>query len=62
MTVRDIIAEGLVIQGERNKKVIDDKVYEMLELVGLVRDMRPGILTSFPVDSVNVLVWPDPSS
>jgi len=38
MTIRDIIAEGLVIQGERNKKVIDQKVYEMLELVGLVRE------------------------
>ena len=38
MTVRDIIAEGLVIQGERDKKVIDEKVYEMLELVGLVRE------------------------
>ncbi len=38
MTVREIIAEGLIIQGERNKKVIDDKVYEMLELVGLVRE------------------------
>ncbi len=38
MTVREIIAEGLVIQGERNKEVIDKKVYEMLELVGLVRD------------------------
>ncbi len=38
MTVHDIIAEGLVIQGERNKKVIDEKVYEMLELVGLVRE------------------------
>ncbi len=36
MTVREIIAEGLIIQGERNKKVIDEKVYEMLELVGLV--------------------------
>ena len=36
MTVREIISEGLVIQGERNKKVIDEKVYEMLELVGLV--------------------------
>ena len=35
MTVRDIIAEGLVIQGERNKQAIDDKVNEMLELVGL---------------------------
>jgi oligopeptide transport system ATP-binding protein len=38
MTVRDIIAEGLVIQGERDKEVIDQKVYEMLELVGLVRE------------------------
>lgn len=36
MTVREIIAEGLIIQGERNQKVIDEKVYEMLELVGLV--------------------------
>lgn len=36
MTVREIIAEGLVIRGERNQKVIDQKVYEMLELVGLV--------------------------
>ena len=38
MTVREIIAEGLVIQGERDKKIIDEKVYEMLELVGLVRE------------------------
>lgn len=38
MTVREIISEGLVIQGERDKNVIDDKVYEMLELVGLVRE------------------------
>ena len=38
MTVRDIIAEGLVIQGEKDKKVIEEKVYEMLELVGLVRE------------------------
>ncbi len=38
MTVRDIIAEGLIIRGERNKKVIDQKVYEMLEMVGLVRE------------------------
>ena len=36
MTVREIISEGLVIQGEKDKKVIDQKVYEMLELVGLV--------------------------
>lgn len=38
MTVKEIIAEGLVIRGERNQKVIDEKVYEMLELVGLVRE------------------------
>ncbi len=38
MTVRDIIAEGLVIQGVHNKETIDEKVYEMLELVGLVRE------------------------
>lgn len=36
MTVREIIAEGLVIQGERDQKVIDQKVFEMLDLVGLV--------------------------
>ncbi len=38
MTVREIISEGLIIQGERNKEVINKKVYEMLELVGLVRE------------------------
>ena len=38
MTVKEIISEGLVIRGERNQKVIDEKVYEMLELVGLVRE------------------------
>lgn len=38
MTVREIIAEGLKILGEKNEKVIDEKVYEMLELVGLVRE------------------------
>ncbi len=36
MTVRDIIAEGLVIRGVRNKKYIDEMVYKMLDLVGLV--------------------------
>ena len=36
MTVREIIAEGLVIQGERDKEVINKKVCDMLELVGLV--------------------------
>ena len=38
MTVKEIIAEGLVIQGERDKEYINQRVYEMLELVGLVRE------------------------
>lgn len=38
MTVRDIIAEGLVINGEKDKKVIDEKVFKILELVGLVKE------------------------
>lgn len=38
MTVREIIAEGLIIQGERNKKVIDKAVAEVLEMVGLVSE------------------------
>lgn len=38
MTVKEIIAEGLVIQGERDKEYINRRVYEMLELVGLVRE------------------------
>ncbi|MGN0818598.1 MAG: ATP-binding cassette domain-containing protein [Candidatus Coproplasma sp.] len=36
MTVRDIIAEGLIIRGVRDKKFIDEQVYKMLDLVGLV--------------------------
>ncbi|MGM9608890.1 MAG: ATP-binding cassette domain-containing protein [Eubacteriales bacterium] len=36
MTVRDIIAEGLVIQGVKDKEYIDKKVFEVLETVGLV--------------------------
>ena len=38
MTVRDIIAEGLVIKGIKDKEYIDEKVYQMLETVGLVRE------------------------
>ena len=38
MTVREIIAEGLIIRGVKDKKYIDEKVNEMLELVGLVRE------------------------
>ena len=38
MTVRDIIAEGLIINGIRDEKYITEKVYEILETVGLVRE------------------------
>ena len=38
MTVKEIIAEGLRIQGERDEKIIEEKVYEILETVGLVRE------------------------
>ena len=36
MTVRDIIAEGLVIRGIKDKNYIDEQVYKMLDLVRLV--------------------------
>ena len=36
MMVRDIIAEGLIIRGIRGKKYIDEQVYKVLDLVGLV--------------------------
>lgn len=38
MTVEQIIAEGLKINGEKDKKVIQQKVYDALEMVGLVRE------------------------
>lgn len=38
MTVRDIIAEGLIINGMKDKKAIDEKVFQMLEMVGLVKE------------------------
>ena len=38
MTVREIISEGLVINGIRDREYIDEKVYEILEMVGLVRE------------------------
>ena len=38
MTVKEIIAEGLVINGITDQAYIDEKVYEILELVGLVRE------------------------
>ena len=38
MTVRDIIAEGLIIRGIKDKEFIDQQVYKMLETVGLVQE------------------------
>lgn len=38
MTVYETISEGLVIQGETDKQRIDEKVYQVLETVGLVRE------------------------
>ena len=38
MTVREIIAEGLMIRGIKDKEYIDEKVFEILEMVGLVRE------------------------
>ncbi len=36
MTVREIIAEGLIIRGENRKEAIDSEVYKVLSLVGLL--------------------------
>ena len=38
MTVRDIIAEGLIIRGIKDKQYIDEQVYKILETVGLVQE------------------------
>ena len=38
MTVRDIIAEGLIIRGIKDEKFIDEQVYKILETVGLVQE------------------------
>ena len=38
MTVRDIIAEGLIIRGVKDKDFIDQQVYKILETVGLVQE------------------------
>ena len=38
MTVRDIIAEGLIIRGIKDKEFIDKEVYRILDVVGLVQE------------------------
>ena len=44
MSIYDVIKEGLVIQGEKDENVIDEKVYNVLEKVGLSKD----IINRFP--------------
>ena len=44
MTVRDIIAEGLIIRGIKDKEYIDKQVFSILETVGLV----PEHATRYP--------------
>lgn len=38
MTVREIISEGLIINGVRDRERLSEKVYEIMDLVGLLRD------------------------
>ncbi len=38
MTVEEIISEGLIVKGIKDKEYIRKKVYEVLELVGLVKE------------------------
>ncbi len=38
MTVREIIAEGLIIRNVKDDKYIDEQVYRVLNLVGLVKE------------------------
>ena len=38
MTVREIISEGMVIKGIKDKEYIDNQVYDILDKVGLVRE------------------------
>lgn len=44
MTVKEIVAEGLIINGEKNKEIITKKVIEALELVGLA----PEYISRYP--------------
>ncbi len=38
MTIREIIGEGLVVRGMKDKALIDEKVYGILEKVGMTRE------------------------
>src|SRR5690606_26043951 len=48
MTVRDIVADPLVVGGKLNRKAMDDRVCELLELVGLDPAMRERYPHPFP--------------
>jgi len=38
MTVKEIVAEGLIVNGIRDKKTVEEKVYHALETVGLLKE------------------------
>ena len=38
MTVQEIISEGLKVKGIKDKKYLEEKVYEVLDMVGLVKE------------------------
>jgi oligopeptide transport system ATP-binding protein len=38
MTVREIVSEGLIINGVKDKKYIEEQVFKVLDMVGLVSD------------------------
>lgn len=47
MKIKDIIAEGLIIQGIKDKNIIQEKVNKTLELVGLTQDMAQRYPSDF---------------
>ena len=56
MTVREIIAEGLIIRGVRDKKYIDEQVYKMLDLVGLVPAHAGRYIADEPISALDVSI------
>lgn len=47
MKIKDIIAEGLIIQGIKDKEIIKERVNKTLELVGLTQDMSERYPSDF---------------